>query len=184
MYPKQLDQQTIQSLVSGEITLQLREHRRSIEQMIDAKIVNMKADMSKMVQEELNRHKLQVQKIINIVNASIDEVRSTSHVAPGNQLALSSQREKQMVLAITKRAEENVLAKIAPQMEKLGSWVQYQTQDTDVLLTDYRKAVCEDRDFLQLTGSTTDYRGAPRTSANAKGNFGPFTKFAFNDEII
>ncbi len=187
-----LNQQTMMSLISGEVTLQLREHRRAIEQLIDNKMVNLKSEIARTVQEEMNKHKAQTQKEFNLLNTNIDRLRSTSHVSPGdNQLALTTQQETKMALAVAKKVKQDVLAtinkEIMPQIEKLGSWVQYQTQDTDVLLTDYRRAVCEDKDrseFLRLPGGTTGYNGAARTQPSKGGQFGPFTKFAFDDDDI
>lgn len=89
-------------------------------------------------------------------------VAATVSATVNNQLALSAAgtetKNRELMLATCKQLGSAIYSKvitevnqtIAPKLDKMESWVNYQTQDTTELITDYRRAVYDQTKDDQL----------------------------------
>lgn len=160
------DKTDLRAMISSEVTSQLL----NMKQKIDLEIVEDMAKLKKELMAEISAAMKMSQDTKRQVSSQLQEVRAATQrvddiskevesqlTSVNNQIVLSGERQlavtkeatKALVLAVGEKVAEDVYVRvvgeindtIVPKVNNMVQWVNYQTQDTTDMLTDYRRAV-------------------------------------------
>ena len=187
--------------ISTEITSQLTQLKKQIDVEILSDIQKLRSEIGTMVSikiAELNRDIDNVDKRIRTVTKNVADVQMDVGVISSNidskinamngqlvvtnerQLAVTKAATKEIILAVGQKIATDVYDKvldeinisIVPKVNSMVSWVNYQTQDTSEVITDYRRAV----ERTSSSGKSTI------TDGNDKHIITPHFRMAFTDD--
>ncbi len=152
---------------------------RQIQADFDTKLQSAKVEILRSVRQDIKDQTARVvdEAVKSKINPTLDKLKmevdnSKAIVPASSQLA----DQAQLALVISKTVEQKVLKKIdekyAPKLDKMGEWLQYNTQDTDGLVADFRRATMGLKPYdpnMLLTA------GPNASAAAAKNKIGHYT---------
>lgn len=120
----------IASQIRDEVTLQLRELKEHLLKEMDKKIQAAVAQATGQVRDKVQALEKK-------------QVAAENAAAEANQLAVVETKEiaRQASGAVYSKVMREINTKLVPELDRMAQWLNYQTQDTDGVVEQYRREV-------------------------------------------
>lgn len=144
-------QDPLKEFIRAEITKQLKQLKQTLDEEIKQDIATLRKELTAVIDQKYTAMNGRVDAVNKKVTAQAD-TRTTQNTqsAPPNSLALVTKEETRQLVKIAVQEATNVVynevmgeinKKIVPKVDSMVRYVNYQMQDGQSIVTDYRKAV-------------------------------------------